>query len=162
MTSRLEDLHIKGTLSADNFTPPAGSIGNEAWKQGDYLSGLKSQHGLRQLYQQESGTTAAAETRVIHAAIASGKLMQFEAGAVTANQGDATVTVDLLKNGSSVLSSAIQLSSSEANRELVEATISDDAIADGDVFEVDVTVSAGTGTLAKGVFANLIGREDPQ
>jgi len=68
--------------------------------------------------------------------------------------------VDLLKNGSSVLQSAITLDNSQSAYELESAVISSTSVAADDVLEVEVAVNAGTGSLGKGVFAYLDLYED--
>lgn len=60
--------------------------------------------------------------------------------------GSATsITVDLQKNGSSILSSVITLTNSTGNRVPVSATISSPTLASGDLLEIVVTVSSATG-----------------
>jgi len=91
--------------------------------------------------------TATAETRVVHVVQGTaGQLQAFKAGCVTPCQGDATVTVDLLKAGVSVLVAAIVLDSGDQAYALTAATIDTDQVQAGDVLEAAVTVNAGTGT----------------
>jgi hypothetical protein len=71
------------------------------------------------------------------------------------------VTVDLKKNGVSILTSVITLDSGNTNRVVEAGTISGDGtLAAGDWLEVTIAISAGTGTLATGVYAELILNED--
>jgi hypothetical protein len=78
-------------------------------------------------------------------------------GSIAKAIGDSTVTVDVKKNGTSVLSSVVTLNSSNTARIAVAATIDgtqDDLVA-GDWLEVVITISAGTGTLPTGVFVQV-------
>lgn len=162
MTARLDSLHVSGTLTCDKFTPPEDSIGNAAFRSGDYLAGDKIQHGLRLLLAQDSDAEAAAQTRVVHVAVAAGTLMAIRAGCVDPCSGDAEIIVDVLKNGSSVLVSPITLDSNQNARETVSGTINSEALAADDVLEVEITVDAGTGSLGAGVFVSIVGHENPQ
>jgi hypothetical protein len=71
------------------------------------------------------------------------------------------VTVQLKKNGANVLASAIVLDSGNAAfaGEAAPGFTGTNYVA-GDVFEVDVTAAANTGTLGQGLFAALSVRED--
>jgi len=162
LSTLVGNLRLKGRLIADYITQPAESVGNAAVKSDAGVSATKLEHQHQPAYAQESATTAAAETRVVHVVRgAIGTTVAFEAGCITPCLGNATITVDLLKNGASVLTAAITLDNGQAAYDTVEATIDDDALADDDVLEVDVSVNAGTGTLGEGVFAGLTLREDP-
>ena len=86
----------------------------------------------------------------------------FAAGCVTACIGDSTIEVDLLKNGVSVLSAAIEIDSGDADYAAVAGTVSSASVVAGDVLEVAITVTAGTGTLGEGVFAALTLEEKAQ
>lgn len=150
-------------LHARRFSCGDGQLKTDMWSssEDDVLAATKQQQQYIEHYSQESGTTATAEDRVIHTVYGDdGTIVAFEAGCVVACVGNATVSVDLHKNGASILSSAIELDSADAAYAVVAGTIDDADIEDGDVLEVIVTVSAGTGTLGKGVFASLVIRED--
>jgi len=162
--SRIEgDVFINGNLRPKSFSPPAESITNAAIKAAAGIEAEKTEHLHRQIYAQESDTTAAAESRVVHVVYgATGDVVAFEAGIVVACIGDATITIDLKKNGVSVLTGAIVLDSTNAVRIVEAATIDTAGLVDGDVLEVVVTVNAGTGTLGKGVFAALTVHENAE
>jgi len=66
--------------------------------------------------------------------------------------GNATVTVDVKKNGTTILSSTISLSSSQSNRDEVAGTLSVTSMVAADILEVVVTVDVGTGALGTGLF----------
>lgn len=119
------------------------------------IAASKLMHLVNQVVAQGSTTTAASETRVIFVAKAPGTLQSFVAGAVVVALTTDTCTVDLKKNGSSVLSAPISLTSSQAARQLVAATITTAGYTTGDVFEWVVTPTHSSGTLATGIFASL-------
>jgi len=149
------DVLIRGALRVTGtVTMGAGSIQDGAVNAAADLQYSKLQHQHRPVYRQESETTAAAEQQTIHVVVgATGTLLSVKAGCVTPCAGNATITVDLLVNGASVLDSAcIELSSAEAAYELLAGSIDDTALEVGDVIEIDVAVDAGTGTLGEGLF----------
>ena len=162
MSFRIEEGgQFRGAVQFLNILLNPGCVGDAEVKSAAGIAASKLEHQHRAVYAQESGTTAAAEDRVFHVVKGTaGTLKTFKAGCVVACIGDATITVDLHKNGASVLTGAITLSSSQSAYDLVAATINTDSVAAGDVLEVVVTVNAGTGTLGQGVFAYLDLHED--
>jgi hypothetical protein len=74
--------------------------------------------------------------------------------------GDATITVDLLLNGTSCLNDEVVLDSTNTARTIEAAVLETTTLADGDVLEVTVAVDAGTGTLGTGLFTELVLIED--
>lgn len=155
------DFVYRGAVTFLNALLNSGCVSDDQVAANAAIAASKLEHSHRHTYAQESATTAAAEDRVMHVVDGTaGTIQLFEAGAVVANIGNATVTVDLLKDGASVLTSAISLTSSEAAYETVIGVIDTNTLVDGDVLEVSVTVSAGTGTLATGVFVSLDVDED--
>jgi len=162
MTSRIQgDLHVTGRISSQFLSAPDQSIDDAAVAADAEILAEKLEHQHRQVYEQESATTAAAETRVVHVVRGTtGAVERFEAGSVAACTGDATITVDLLKNGVSILDAAIVLDNANTARVTEAATIATPGLVAGDVLEVAVTVNAGTGALGSGVFAALTVHEE--
>lgn len=119
-------------------------------------------HRLHALVADKSGTAATTYTRPVFVAYKDCTILGVRAGAIAPNQTGATVDVDLLKNGSSILSSAIQLTDADSARELKDGTsnLTSTTLAAGDVLELDFTATAGGGTLADGVFAEVIVEEN--
>lgn len=72
------------------------------------------------------------------------------------------MTVDLKKNGTSVLTSTVTIDHTVAAYTQVAASIATNTYVAGDVFEVVVTATAGGGTLPQGLFVALITREAAQ
>jgi hypothetical protein len=157
-----EDLYINGTLQAKSFVPPAGSVLNASVVGLAGISASKLQHQYQQVYAQPNAT-ATTETKAIHLVYGlTSSILAFKTGSIVANIGAATVTVDLKKNGSSVLSAPVTLNNANTGRVAVSATVTGTTGAAGDLYEVVVTATAGGGTLATGVFAELIINEDAQ
>lgn len=110
----------------------------------------------REVYSQASGSSASDESRVIHVVHGTaGTLKSVMVGSVDKAVGDSTVDVDILKNGVSVLTAAVTLNSSNTDYVAVAGSINTAATTVGDVFEVEIDATAGTGTLPKGVFVSL-------
>src|SRR6476646_2358954 len=119
------DVQIQGTLYAVGFTPPALSISDAQIAAAAAIAASKVIHQHRAFYAQGSGTTAAAATQVIYVGYGTtAAAIDFKAGAIVANIGAATCTVDLKKNGSSILGAVITLNNTQTARQLVTATIS--------------------------------------
>ena len=146
MSSNVDgDLHVKGSLTANKFTPPASSIGDDAVKAAAKLAASKLEHQHRQVHAQPN-TTATAETRPLHVCYgATGKIKDFRAGSIAPCTGNATITVDLKKNGTSVLCGPITLDNANTARVAEAGTVTTDTMVVGDLLEVVITVNAGTG-----------------
>lgn len=161
------DLVVNGNLTVTGgFVPPKASIGDvsiAAGSSGAYVQAAKLQQQFQKEYCQPSAQTAAVETKVIHVTRGATAVIQdIVFGAVVANIGAATVVLDLLKNGASILTAQITLTSATAAYALVSGVLASTSSVAGDVFEVKVvSATAGGGTIAKGVFARFTTREDP-
>jgi hypothetical protein len=157
------DLHVDGDLTSRGFRAAAGSITDDAVQAGADISAAKLEHQYQPVYSQGMTTTPAADRRVIHIARgATGTFTEFAIGTRVALTGDSTITVDLLKNGSTILTGTVGLSNAESGYGKKTATIATSTYVAGDVFEVVVTVSAGTGSLGQGLYAVATLREEAQ
>lgn len=162
------DLYVSGNVACKTFSPPAACIGNAAVQTPSPASGgigtQKLIHRWQDIYAQgSSSTTAAADQKVVRAIRGgTGTILDFKAGCVVPCTGNATITVDLWKNGVSILSATITLNNSQSARQLVQAAgFTSTSLVATDVLEVKVTVNAGTGTLGQGLFAVVALDEDP-
>lgn len=162
--SRLDgDLYVVGNINSRTRTYPAGSISNADIAAAAAIAATKQIQQHVKHVSQESGTAVPDEEFCIHVVYgATGTAVAFEAGAVVPSVGGATVSVELHKNGTTILSSAITLNSNQTAYETVTATIGTTSLVDGDVLEVLIDGTVGGGTLAKGVFASLVLREVPE
>lgn len=138
---------------------PAGSLGDQEFASSDPLTAAKQQHQFPQRFSQAYGTAAVAARHVVHAARSAGTLLEFRCGLAVANIGAATVTINLYKNGSTILSAPVVLDSSGVAYALTDGVFSSASYVANDVFEVVVTVAAGGGTLGQGLVAQLMVRE---
>lgn len=150
-----ENAEFRAVLIVHDFRPQNPFLTDAHVLADANIDATKLQHDHRGMFAQESGTTAAAEERVVHVVKgATGTVKKVAAGAVVANIGAATCTIDVHKNGATIMSATFDLTSGEAAYELVVGTIdpAKEAVVAGDVIEVILTVAAGGGTLATGVF----------
>ena len=163
------DLVVNGVVYANGFSGRQGTVNDTMIvtpaTPSAAIQGQKVQHQYNRVVDLNGTSTATAATvrRTVHVAHGTaGTILGFHVGAVGAAVGGATVTVDLKKNGSSILTSTITLDNSAAAFALVAGSLSASTIAAGDVLEAQITaVSAGGGTLPTGVFCRLVTREDP-
>lgn len=152
------DVYTGGNLSAQTMTIPAGTLLDAGVNAAADIAATKLEHRHNLTYSQEAATAAADGSWALHRVYGtSGSVVSFKAGSFVANSGASVVAVDLLKNGTtSILSAAISLTSSHTALQVVSATISTATLTAGDILIVKVDGTAGGGTLANGVFADLV------
>lgn len=163
-TSRHEgDHHFTGAVTiGGTLAVPANSVGDNAIPAGAGISATKLEHRHQITYAQPN-TAATSETRAIHVVYgATGTTLAVKAGSIAKAVGDATVTVDVKKNGTTILSGVITLDSGNTNRVAESGTVSVPGLVAGDLLEIVTVATIGTGTLPTGVFVNVVIDEDPQ
>ena len=138
---------------------PPSVVGNDQVSAVSPIGAAKVEHQYMPILAQPHGTAAVADRRVVHVARSAGTVEQFRAGPVVPATGDSTVTVDLRKNGTTVLSSGVLIESSTAAYAVLSGAIASASYVAGDVLEVVIAVSAGTGTLPQGVWGQATLRE---
>lgn len=154
------DVIVRGALSCTSFRLPVNSVINDSVDAAASIETTKLLHQYRPSYGQDSGADAATGRAVLHVAKGAGSVIDFKVGASTAGTGTASVTVDLKKNGTTVLSADVTLDSATVAFALAAGTISSAAYVAGDVFEWHVkTSSAGSGAKPKGLFLAATFRE---
>lgn len=153
--------HVAGNLSANSMTVPSNAVGNSAIRSGDPIDASKLENQQVITKHLSAHATAASVTRqVIHAVYgATATLIAFHVGCTVAPTGADTVTINLKRNGTNILSGDITLDNTNTNFIVEAGTLTTTDVVAGDVIEVDV--SAVSGTTAKGLFARLIVREQP-
>ena len=160
------DLYVTGSLVANAMNLPASAIGDTQVQTAANLSASKLEHQHQETVVLCDHATAAAAKRVqMHRVYgATATLIKFGVVASAAAVGDSTITVTLKKNGTSILTASITLDSGTAAFVLKEpAGYTSTALVVGDVLEAEITaVSAGTGTLPKGVACVVVVREKAQ
>lgn len=155
------DARIRGAVIADQINPTTGTVGDNEVKGSDPITGDKLYHRYHMLHTQKHGTATAAERRVVHVAKEAGNIGDVRAGVVVACTGDSTISIAIKKNGTNILNAPIVLDNSNTAFSKEQGTFSVDTYVSGDVLEVDVTVSAGTGTLGQGLFVDMWADEIP-
>jgi len=150
-----DNTYINGNLACKTFTPPSSCIRNSSIEASAGISASKLQHRFHKGHAQVHGSAATAERRVIHVVRgATATINSMRAGVVAAAVGDSTASVNLYKNGSSILAGGtpITLSSADADFALDSpGGFTSTALVQGDILEIVQTISAGSGTLPQGV-----------
>lgn len=153
------DLVVTGRLTAGHISYPSNEISNAAIASDAGIDAEKLEHQYCKSYSQPN-TTATAETRILHVVHGdTAEVLEFEAGSIVANVGAATVTVDLKKNGTTILSAVITLDNTNTAYVTEAGTISSANLVDGDVLTIVTTATAGGGTIATGFFCSVKLRE---
>lgn len=152
-----EDWYFSGNATG-NITPADASVTPAKLASGlANMAPLANQRHL-QSAKMTQPSTAAAETRWVYRCypVNGAKVTSFYAGLLVKCTGDSTVTIDLKKNGTSILTTPLVLTSSGTNEIAVQATLATaptPSLVTDDGLTIVVTVSAGTGTLGTGLFA---------
>jgi hypothetical protein len=155
------DVIIDGRVVPKEITMPAGSVSNAAIPAGAGIDTDKLEARVYSSWSQPN-SAATAETRTLFVAKRAGTITSFLAGSIAKAVGDSTVTINLLKNGTTILTSTIVLDNANTARVAEDGTLNgaSTAFIAGDWFELAITISAGTGTLPTGVFAQLEARQN--
>lgn len=150
------DLFVNGTFYASTMVLASSSVTDTTVQAAANIAASKLEHQYEITYAQESATDAAAGAWAVHVVKGTtGAIVDFRVGVVVAAAVAGNVIIDLLKNGSSILSSTITLDSGDAAYSLTQpAGYSSTALAAGDVLEVKIVSAAAT--KPKGVFAQLV------
>lgn len=144
------DMNVQGYMRATRFFLASGGTATDPGDMGHQHSKSYGQTG-----------TAVAATIPIHiVAGATGTLRAIKCALVAACTGNATVSVDVKVNGTTVLSAPMSLTLTETAYEVVAGTISSADVVTDDVITVVVVVSAGTGALGTGLAALVVLDED--
>lgn len=155
-----EDLYYAGAVKFKDITVNAGAITDTSVKTNAGIAASKLQHEHRIHYSQPN-TTATSEAKAAYRCRgATGTIIGISAGSIVACIGSATITIDVKKNGTTVLNSTIVLDS--ANSAYVGETgdISVTSLVAGDVLTVHATAAAGSGTLGTGLYVSISVNED--
>src|ERR1044071_1596666 len=94
-------------------TVPDGSWGDAQIGSNAGILATKLKHQYVRVYAQPHGVAAATERKVAHVARSAGEVVGIEAGIVVAAAGAATVTIDLKKNGGTILTSVITIDNTD-------------------------------------------------
>ena len=158
------DLVITGTLIPRTLNLPSGCVQSDDIQAGAGIEATKLEHRFRPALSQAHGSAGTSERRVVHQVIgATGKINSVRAQLSVAPVGAATHSIQAKKNGTNILSPALVLDN--ANTVFIDEvaagfTAGGDELVNGDVIEVDVTATAGGGTLGQGLHVVLDLDED--
>lgn len=158
----METIDCQTLLVSDSLSLPAGCLRSTHFSTTSPVSASKKKIPHRRFaLQQVHGSAATTERRVFFNCIGTtGVLRSVRAGVLVAAVGAATVTIDIYKNGSSVLSSVLTLDVNNAIRTEEVALLLDRDLAAGDLLEFVVVATAGGGTLPQGLYVQYDAYED--
>lgn len=161
------DVFVQGNLSSKTFTAPASSIGDSAIQGAANVAASKLEHQFAKSYTQANGASIVSATVPLHTVYGTtGTVVSFAAGVITPAVGNDTVTVDLRKNGSTILTAVITLSvaaSTNTARTLyTPAGFTSTSLVAADWLDIVVVATHNTGTLAQGLYVRLVHRETAQ
>ena len=135
------------------FQPDAGFLRDQHVNSAAAIAATKMQHAYKAEtnFALKIGDTPVTSERLVHVASQAGTVSSFNA-LLNAVGSASSMTFDLKKNGTSILSAPITVSSaSDTDRQVVTATIASPTFVAGDVFSIALVVSTSTG--AQGPFA---------
>lgn len=151
------DINVVGKVTCQDITIPSGKVTDASVTALAGIAASKLQHAHRVMYAQPGGTSATTETKAVYVVVGlTGSIQAVKLGASTAATGGAKITLDVHKNGSTILSATQDLASSTSAYTLISVTPSSTALAAGDVLEVLITTTPATGgNLPQGVFVAI-------
>lgn len=151
-----EDVFVRGALVPSAIRLPQNAItSGEQILAGANLPADKTEQRFFPAWSQPN-SAATTETRTLFVARRSGTVNAVLAGSIAAAIGDSTVTLDVKKNGTSILTGVITLDNGNTARIVELGSISGGGtFVVGDWYEVVITATIGTGTLPTGVFVEL-------
>lgn len=140
------------TFSGGTLLLDAGSITDQHLSSAAAVTVDKQQHAYkaRTNFGQAIGATPATREEIVFVATAAGLLRSFNAG-LNVTGSTSSMTFDLKKNGTTVLTSVITVTNANSNRQVQTVVPSSVSFVAGDVFSISLTVTTSTG--AQGPFA---------
>jgi hypothetical protein len=132
---------ITGTIQLD-----AGSVEDQHISSGTRIDADKQQHLYRAStnFDLAIGATPVAREEIVFVCEVAGTIRQF--AALCNDTGTAaSVTFDLKKNGTTVLSSVVTITNATGDKAVIDGTLSATTLAVGDVLSIALAVSSSTG-----------------
>lgn len=171
-TERLEGpKYFAGNVQFSTVNMPTGTnaaVGDAEVKTGAKIDASKLRRRMHARYSQ-GNVAAVSETRVLHIAYgAVGEVKAVRVSNIARATGNSTVTVNVRKNGTTILTGVITLTDinpgSATYGVAVGTVVSSPAnsYVAGDVFDCVIVATVGTGTLPTGLSIDLMLDEDPQ
>jgi len=162
------DLHIVGRMTCQTATLPSSCVSNSNVASDAAIASTKVVHRKQAGYSTAAASDPATITVPLMIARYAGSIDSFDVGPMSqAGTGDRSVAVDLQKSTgggafATVLSGAITINASDAIRSVSAGTISDSALAAGDILQLVITVTAGTtGNYPRGILSTVNYSENP-
>lgn len=151
-----EDVVVRGTLVPSAVTLPDNAINSESQiKAGVNIPADKTEQRIYPSHAQPN-TAATTETRTLFVARRAGVVNEVIVGSIGIAVGNAITTVDVRRNGTTILSAVVTLDSANATRIVESGAISGaGTFVAGDWYDVVITATIGTGTLPTGVFVQM-------
>lgn len=154
------DLHVAGSLSAQTLVPSAGCVTDASVLAATNVAASKLEQQKHVHFSQVHGSAATTERRVVYIVRgATATIQEARFGVTVACIGAATITIDVYKNGSSILSSTVVLDNTNTAYTEENATFSSTSLVADDVLELVITAAAGGGTLGQGLYGQIVLRE---
>jgi hypothetical protein len=132
---------ITGTIQLD-----AGSVEDQHISSGTRIDADKQQHLYRAStnFDLAIGATPVAREEIVYVCEVAGTIRQF--AALCNDTGTAaSVTFDLKKNGTTVLSSVVTITNATGDKAVIDGTLSATTLAVGDILSIALAVSSSTG-----------------
>jgi hypothetical protein len=152
------DVLFTGTVTFVGMVLPASVIGNTQIATAAGIAASKLEHQDHSVYQQANGTANVAKrvgVKIVYGT--TGVVLALKARNTTTATGSDKTRIDLLKNGSTMLSALLDLDATAAVA-VQTASLASTALVAGDVLELNVTLS-GT-AVGQGLTVDLVTRED--
>lgn len=154
------DFLIGGVIKPYELIIPAATVKNADVKSDAAIAASKLQRSFP-ITVSQAGTAVSATHLVRFCKGTTGTIKHVTVSNITACAGSSEVTVDVKKNGTTVLSAVVTLDSSTAAYSENEGTITVPALADGDYLTIHITATqSGTDALATGVLVQIDIDED--
>jgi hypothetical protein len=165
MANSIDRLNV-GNLSAQRFTPPAGSIANAAIADGADIDASKLEGEYRHTLTLTGAVTAqTVYVTVIRGAQATLLTLAAAITEVVATGADRTVTIDLQKSTgggafATVLTGTLVFDDSSILRTVDEASVATPGLVAGDILKLTVAVAGAAGAQAQGLACSVTWNED--
>ncbi|MDA8376369.1 MAG: hypothetical protein M0Z50_04705 [Planctomycetia bacterium] len=161
------DFYWTGSHTFKTLNLPSGAVEPDdiaPGEPGNYIDPTTMRQRHKTVYAQDSTTAATTETRAVYTVVGqTAAAVAAQAALIAPCTGNATVTVDFQIAGTSILNAPITLSSANTAREVVVGVINPayQDLTVGQIVEVVITATAGTGALGSGIVTILQVDEDP-
>lgn len=138
---------------------PSGSFGNSQINVNDPIAPSNLIEMLPITHAQAYGVAVVSERVAKYVARNKGTVLGFRALLVLPCTVDDTVTVDVKKNGTTILTAVVTLNNAAVAYQAVVAAIADAPYVANDVFEFIVTATHNTGVIGQGLLCTMIVNE---